>query len=131
MQTFLPLPNFNESIKCLDDKRLGKQRVEAQQILNGNWANHPAVKMWEGYTEALILYKNLCITEWVNRGFNNNMSITPITNNIEFPYWFGCDHFHSRHRAALLYKDFDYYNQFGWIEKPEIDYWWPVERKYL
>lgn len=34
MQTFLPYPNFVESAKCLDDKRLGKQRVECLQILN-------------------------------------------------------------------------------------------------
>jgi hypothetical protein len=33
MQTFLPLPDFIESAKVLDYKRLGKQRVEAWQIL--------------------------------------------------------------------------------------------------
>lgn len=34
MQTFLPYPSFEESAKCLDAKRLGKQRVEAWQIYN-------------------------------------------------------------------------------------------------
>lgn len=34
MQTFLPYPDFTQSAKCLDDKRLGKQRVECLQILN-------------------------------------------------------------------------------------------------
>lgn len=34
MQTFLPYPDFNESARVLDDKRLGKQRVECLQILN-------------------------------------------------------------------------------------------------
>ena len=33
MQTFLPLPSMGDSVRCLDDKRLGKQRVEAFQIL--------------------------------------------------------------------------------------------------
>ena len=33
MQTFLPYPSFVESAKALDNKRLGKQRVEAYQIL--------------------------------------------------------------------------------------------------
>lgn len=33
MQTFLPYPIFTESAKCLDNKRLGKQRVECVQLL--------------------------------------------------------------------------------------------------
>lgn len=32
MQTFLPYPDFVKSAKCLDNKRLGKQRVEAWTI---------------------------------------------------------------------------------------------------
>ena len=34
MQTFLPYPDFERSAKVLDNKRLGKQRVEVLQILN-------------------------------------------------------------------------------------------------
>ena len=34
MQTFLPYRNFRKSLQSLDDKRLGKQRVETFQILN-------------------------------------------------------------------------------------------------
>ncbi|MFN7881952.1 MAG: pyrimidine dimer DNA glycosylase/endonuclease V, partial [bacterium] len=33
MQTFLPSPSFAESARILDNKRLGKQRVECKQIL--------------------------------------------------------------------------------------------------
>ena len=33
MQTFMPLPEFRSSLEKLDDKRLGKQRVEAFQII--------------------------------------------------------------------------------------------------
>jgi hypothetical protein len=33
MQTFLPYPDFRESARVLDNKRLGKQRVECLQIL--------------------------------------------------------------------------------------------------
>ena len=51
MQTFLPYPDYYQSARCLDNKRLGKQRVEALQIHNivsgkrttGGWINHPAV----------------------------------------------------------------------------------------
>lgn len=34
MQTFLPYPDFSKSAQVLDNKRLGKQRVEAAQILD-------------------------------------------------------------------------------------------------
>ena len=34
MQTFLPYSDFEQSLSCLDNKRLGKQRVESMQILN-------------------------------------------------------------------------------------------------
>ena len=61
MQTFLPYADFVKTAKCLDYRRLGKQRVEAFQILNilegkttkAGWKHHPAVLMWEGYENAL------------------------------------------------------------------------------
>lgn len=34
MNTFLPYSNFQKSAQCLDNKRLGKQRVEVWQIYN-------------------------------------------------------------------------------------------------
>ena len=79
MQTFLPYSSFIKSVRCLDRQRLGKQRVEALQILNAlngkskGWTNHPATKMWRGYEEALCLYKDLCIQEWMERGYKNTM----------------------------------------------------------
>lgn len=36
MQTFLPYKSFQRSAKCLDWRRLGKQRTEAKQILDIN-----------------------------------------------------------------------------------------------
>ena len=62
MQTFLPYPDFAETAKVLDQRRLGKQRVEALQVLRGltvpgyGWRHHPAVRMWRGYEEALTRY---------------------------------------------------------------------------
>ena len=116
MQTFLPYPDFKLSAKVLDYRRLGKQRVEAFQILNtltgksSGWSNHPAVKMWIGYESALELYLRHMIEEWISRGYKNNMSI-PICSSAEFPKWFGDDKFHSSHRSNLLRKDYNYYNK--------------------
>ena len=83
MQTFLPYKNFSLSAQTLDYKRLGKQRVEAFQVLNvllgrtktkaKGWLNHPITKMWTNYENALKLYTNVMIDEWINRGYNNTM----------------------------------------------------------
>ena len=75
MQTFLPVSDFAASARILDDARLGKQRVEAYQIirtLDGvtkGWRNHPAVRMWRGYEPALIEYSLVICAEWDRRGY--------------------------------------------------------------
>lgn len=134
MQTFLPTTDFEECANILDFRRLGKQRVEAQQILNAlqpesasKWKNHPAVKMWRGYELALTVYRNVMIKEWISRGYNNSMEILEVDDWYKPPYWFGNPKLHSSHRAALLAKDYEYYSQFGWKETPKIKYWWPVK----
>lgn len=134
MQTFLPYPDFRDSAKALDYKRLGKQRVEAMQILKAlrgetkGWVNHPATKMWKGYEAALGLYMNVMIREWIDRGYNNTMKLYDFSNTelIEMPRWFGRNDFHASHRANLLRKDPEYYGQFEWTESPDMEYIWPI-----
>ena len=131
MQTFLPYESFTKSAQVLDYRRLGKQRVEAKQILQAienqtGWKNHPIVKMWTPYTNALKQYANIIITEWIGRGYNNNMEFYDI-DNVEYPDWLGDERFHSSHRANLLRKDFDYYSQFKWRENSESPYVWRDE----
>ena len=133
MQTFLPYADLRDSVVCLDNKRLGKQRVECLQILNvlegrrDGWKNHPAVKMGTRHTEALHLYKDICITEWIDRGFNNTMILTskkgPEPN---LPDWWNGE-IHATHRSNLLRKDADHYGQFGWAEANDLPYYWPVK----
>tara|TARA_Y100000593_G_scaffold75120_1_gene138531 strand:- start:161 stop:571 length:411 start_codon:yes stop_codon:yes gene_type:complete len=134
MQTFLPYKSFNESFKVLDYRRLGKQRVEAYQILNvllgrtktKGWVNHPATKMWKGYENALKQYLNECIDHWVSRGYNNNMKKEVIEGDIVYPHWLGDDDFHSAHRSNLLRKDKEFYSQYMWTESDNMEYYWPI-----
>lgn len=142
MQTFLPYPDFEKSVKCLDWKRLGKQRVEAMQIINAlegrtrGWRHHPAVLMWKGRAGALKLYCNCCIKEWIRRGFNNTMRLYRVSaKSVKPPLWFGNPLFHKSHRAALLAKDFGWYSKFGWKTRPakrdakgRLSYYWPVKK---
>ena len=134
MQTFLPYESFSQSAKVLDWRRLGKQRVEGMQIINaiGNpdakgWRNHPITIMWTPYVECLKLYTNTIITEWISRGYNNNMKFYDINPNMimtDIPHWIGKEEFHSSHRANLLRKDLEWYSQFGWTENSESPYVW-------
>ena len=132
MQTFLPYANVHESMKCLDYRRLGKQRVEAYQIINiltgkttkAGWRNHPAVLMWKGYENALMFYFDVCVDEWVRRGYKNNMQQYGMTAAY-FPWWFGNVTFHSSHRSNLLRKDPVFYGKYGWVERHDLPYYWP------
>jgi hypothetical protein len=129
MQTFLPYPDLKKSLQSLDYRRLGKQRVEAYQILRalklgGGWRNHPAVKMWRGHINALKLYYNLSLDEWISRGYKNRMQKMTIRGKITYPAWFGRHKFHSAHRSNLLRKNPCYYGIYGWREKPDLPYQW-------
>ena len=131
MQTFLPHPNFACSALVLDRARLGKQRLEAKQILialvsGGGWKNHPAVKMWRGHEPALKFYHDVMIREWERRGYKNTMATYDVPDeSIVMPSWMGREDFHAAHRAALLAKDPSHYAQFDWTEAPAVDYLWP------
>lgn len=140
MQTFLPYPDFKESLACLDYKRLGKQRLEAMQLVNSilklekdptakvGWANHPARNMWIGYLDALKLYHNLSIAEWKTRGYNNAMVEYIIPDKIDYPPWIGDDNIHASHRSNLLRKDPVHYGKFGWLEPDNLPYYWPIKK---
>ena len=137
MQTFLPYSDIKKSLKTLDSKRLGKQRVEAFQILNiilkrtktQGWKNHPAIKMWKGHSNALKFYLNESIKEWISRGYKNNIPFEKIRGKIVFPKWFGDKKFHASHRSNLLRKNKNYYSKFNWKESNNLDYIWPVQDK--
>ena len=138
MQTFLPYQDFDKSAKVLDYRRLGKQRLEAMQLVNSiiklsqnpdakvGWHNHPARRMWVGYLDGLKYYCNVMIQEWINRGYNNNMAKYDLPNKFDLPSWIGDERIHSSHRSNLLRKDFLYYSKYGWTESPDVAYFWPV-----
>jgi len=135
MQTFLPYPNLKKSLKALDSKRLGKQRVEAYQILNillkrtdkKGWKNHPAVKMWKGYENSLKLYLNKAIKLWLSRGYKNTMKLEVIEGKIILPRWFGNKEFHDSHKSNLLRKNKEYYFEFSKIVPHDLEYIWPTQ----
>ena len=137
MQTFLPFPEFARSVRVLDYRRLGKQRVEAFQILNAlfdtshGWRHHPAVKMWRGYEVALAVYLNACIDEWELRGYRNTMErmLDGLTDqrDVDVPPWLGDPAFHRSHQSNLLRKDEAHYRPHFPRVPSNLPYIWPIE----
>ena len=138
MQTFLPYKSFVKSAKVLDNKRLGKQRVECYQILKAlsdpeyGWQNHPAVKMWRGREPALIQYGYQICREWISRGFKDTCEykITlfarkyPVSIKTKMPDWLNREFVRS-HRSNLIRKNQEYYGKI-WKNVPNnLPYVWP------
>jgi hypothetical protein len=137
MQTFLPYEDFDRTAQCIDNRRLGKQRVECKQILQaifrgGAWTNHPAVAMWRGHGQTLLVYYSAIVREWRNRDFVHNMSIDlalirDAARETARPPWLGDARFHLTHQKALLCKDYEHYSRYFDSDIiPEIAYYWPV-----
>ena len=144
MQTFLPEMNYLDSLQALDNRRLGKQRVEAYQILrtlcgeSDGWKNHPAVKMWRGHERALLVYARQSCFQWKNRGFKDTLlskleeleakyyPVEPGTVLFNYPPWYDED-FCESHRSNLIRKFPKHYRAL-WPDTPDnLPYIWPVK----
>jgi hypothetical protein len=149
VQTFLPCPAFDRSARLLDQRRLGKQRVEALQVLRGltvpgyGWRHHPAVRMWRGYEEALVCYGVAVCREWVRAGFRDTCEESlksglcqatgtreprgqqALARAGELPPWLGDPDFHRSHQSALLRKDPAHYGRFFPGVPDDLPYVWP------
>ena len=137
MQTFMPYSDFKKCAEVLDSKRLGKQRVEAYQILRclqhpNRWRNHPAVKMWAGYEDALRIYMNAMIDEWVARGYKNSMQKMEYSEHPQMPPWLGDPEFHISHQSNLIRKNREFYEPKFLGVPDNLPYYWPTrdERYY-
>ena len=138
MQTFMPYSDFKLVAKCLDNKRLGKQRVECLQIYkalteeNYGWKNHPIVKMWKGHELALLDYSIIICKEWISRGFKDTMLerfrelwSKEIRGVIAYeqPQWIFDEELQLSHQSNLVRKDEKHYRKFFDVPN-NIEYKW-------
>lgn len=148
MQTFVPYADFHKSAASLDNKRLNKQLLEGRQIygilasgkISGAWVNHPAVKMWRNYDNALYAYLVNIYKECVVRGIKTDKNWSAILfihennwhrgDNIVMPPWWGDNRVHQSHRNNLYRKDPEHYNDFSTDSFvsccDKCNYFWPV-----
>ena len=144
MQTFLPYPDFARSAAVLDARRLGKQRVEALQVLRAlrrpryGWQQHPAVLMWRGHEDALVCYGVAVTRRWRQLGFADTVLDTLVAEAPRrprtqaalarlgrLPWWLGMPALHASHRSALLRKDPAHYRRFFRNVPDDLPYVWP------
>ncbi|MET8752693.1 MSMEG_6728 family protein [Streptomyces sp. NPDC004667] len=149
MQTFLPYPSFDASAAVLDVRRLGKQRVEAVQVLRGlvvpgyGWRRHPAVRMWAGYEEALVRYGLEICGTWTAEGRADTCAVIlardfaawqpggalrtqeRLAADGDLPPWLGAPEFHRSHQSALVRKDPAFYRERFPGVPDDLPYVWP------
>lgn len=144
MQTWLPYESFAESAAVLDRQRLSKQRNDTLLIARclagepSSWKNHPAVKMWRGYEQALLRYQDECCFQWAQvRGYSDTLFDETTEVLIDFvkgisiapdPWWLGDVEFHYAHQAALYREDPKYFSKF-FIVDSTITIPWPGDEK--
>ena len=145
VQTFLPVADFIESARLLDNPRLGKQRVECLQVLRAlelpdyGWANHPVVIMWRGRTAGLVVYSLAVVRVWKERGFADStesliaefapdaaaMTQAEAAAAGLLPSWVGDEELHLSHRSNLLAKDPEFYRSRFPEDPDDLPYRWP------
>lgn len=161
VNTFVVDSDLARNASLLDTKRLGKQRIEAKEIIDilesldrgvipkkKGWMNHPATKMWYGYTNALKVYYNYILTEFKKRSDHNTMQYYDIdvslyyvnpyigNGNFKFPFteysfppWFAFPPFILAQRASLIRKSPEIYNDIFNCEEIQpylqYGYLWP------
>ena len=132
----------------LDQRRLGKQRVEALQVLRGlttqdyGWRHHPAVLMWRGYEEALGSYGVTVCRAWFVRGFADTCELKlreeldrigvaaprpqpELATAGALPPWLGDPALHRSHQSSLLRKDPAHYRPLFPGVPDDLPYVWP------
>lgn len=139
MQTFVPHgADFRLNAVVLDNRRLGKQRVEGLQILNtltgrsSGWGNHPAVKMWAGHIEALGAYTIEICNRWISLGYKDTCKdkvrsiVGDFSGPIAMPEWIYDPEVAISHQSNLIRKLPEHYGLI-WPDVPaDLPYKWPV-----
>jgi Pyrimidine dimer DNA glycosylase len=133
----------------LDPRRLGKQRVEALQVLRGltrpgyGWRHHPAVLMWRGHEEALGSYGVATCRAWRALGFADTCEAKLLDELARLglgapraqpelaragalPPWLGDPALHRSHQSSLLRKDPAFYRRHFPDVPDDLPYVWPV-----
>ena len=133
MQVFVPYPSPIDVAKCLDKRRLRKQIIECEQILDAiegrtkAWANHPVTKMYADHWMWLSCY-TLCLRNYEI----GDEDAAHAENASAFPFRppFLTDDFCDQHKRRLFTKAPSLYPQFA-SYGTSYENWYVVDGKLL
>ncbi len=114
---------------------MDRQRVEAfkiMELLGGRRYRpfkHPMVIMWDGYYKALLVYYNICLTVWEERGFKNTgLKKINTFGTYGCPTWIYNRNLNLSHRSNLIRRNPEFYKRL-WPEVPDnIPYLWTSQK---
>ena len=120
---------------ALDRKRLNKQIIECQQILdalNGAkaWSNHPCVLQYRGYEKWLEHYLS-CLTLYKNNA-NIHAKVCSDLAQLIKPEWHTTEYF-DQMKKRLYTKDNEHYKQWANLGEADVNWYFVDEewRKYV
>lgn len=139
IQTWLPLPDFKNSLVTLDDGFLTYQRLHVLELMEhfhaipeedshlpGDYESHdldghPLVDMWVGYELQLIEYGLQACEGWSLRNKREDPLYQHLANHQQWantedatfdkPNWMGDIDFHLSHQAELLRRNHPHYSE--------------------
>lgn len=97
--------------------------AEGERLIKLGFINHPASRMWLGYSESLLEYLNAHIEVWAEQGYNNvTLSVIPVSNPKK-PFWVNSTLIEN-HRGVLYGKDPQFYQEWA---TDQTEYIWPSQ----
>lgn len=125
MQVFI-IGSVYDTAKALDPKRLNKQIVECDQILDAiweystAWANHPVTLMYKKHTQWLVCYKRALLS--YKAGYTKDFEFysracKSLTPSFHIPEYF------DQMKRRLYTKDNAYYKQWKPLGESEINWY--------
>jgi hypothetical protein len=127
---------YGSTARTLDDRRLGIQKDQTLEILNGltleeEIPDHPVYRMWIGYEYALAIYGMFLCMEWtMHRKFKDTVfwelgrAIEEMGGSYEHPPWLRDKDLIRSHRSNLMRR---WPRNYSWPGTPQdLPYLWPV-----
>ena len=133
MQVFVPYPSPIDVAKCMDRRRLLKQILEADQILDAisgqsnAWKNHPVTKMYFKHGLWLVTYRQ-CLHLYFHGNVKTAEYFSQDADDIRPPFL--TDDFCDQHKRRLYTKAPEFYPQFAEYGTSEEN-WYFVDGKIV
>lgn len=134
MQVFI-IGSPLETAKILDKRRLNKQIIECDQILNvlygksTSWKNHPAILQYKNDIEWIKRY-TMCLMSYREGDMQNAIKYS-YHANLYIPKWHS-NEYYVQMKRRLYTKDPNYYKDFEKFGTSDVNWYWSnTENKFI